>query len=480
IYKGGYQLDFKELKDSYDQLDSIEEHFKLEAGPGAGKTTFLANHVKRVLLESKRLKSTRKIACITYTNVGVQSLRERLGNTAHEVEVSTIHSFLYRHVLKPYFWLLDEWPFENNSIPTLFRQRLPGNYINDILKETGDLYLIYTYKIPRYNIRETLESAKWIKEKNEYVFKVYYHKRRYEVHDDNNQLKELRLKEKNIELYRKKCHEEGILLYEDVIYYSYVLLKKHPELQEIIRAKFPYMFVDEFQDTTSLQTDILKLLAKKEMIIGVIGDRAQSIYHFSGATVEDFIDWELPGIKKYYIAQNRRSHASIVKVLNGFKTKDELKQYPIRSKLGDNRPLILPGTLQEATIYCRGKWGKDLSVLGYNFDLTVESYNPNIKRLPFRNFLHFLSNDKKRGRKIRGTLKAIEAFKQLDYPKAMEKIKAIQKRDGEIDEIEALKYLEIIRKTYKEYLDKPVRKYYNNILYKQQLIEVPELSERGK
>src|SRR5699024_6037932 len=130
--RGGNKLAIKELSSSYDFLESIEEHFKLEAGPGSGKTTFIANHVKRILLESERLKKTRKVACITYTNTGVKALQERLGDAKHEVEVSTIHSFLYKHVLKPYFWLLKDWPFQNDSIPDLFKQRLHGGHVRDV------------------------------------------------------------------------------------------------------------------------------------------------------------------------------------------------------------------------------------------------------------------------------------------------------------------------------------------------------------
>ena len=81
----------------------IEEGFKVEAGPGAGKTDFLVNHIKNVIQNSDRLSCTRKVACITYTNTGVETILQRLGKSVSgKVEVSTIHSFLYRNVVKPY------------------------------------------------------------------------------------------------------------------------------------------------------------------------------------------------------------------------------------------------------------------------------------------------------------------------------------------------------------------------------------------
>ena len=80
-------------------LIPIEQHFRIYAGPGAGKTYWLVNHIKNVLHTSLRLSKTRKIACITYTNIAVETIQKRLGTSANQVEVSTIHSFLYKHII---------------------------------------------------------------------------------------------------------------------------------------------------------------------------------------------------------------------------------------------------------------------------------------------------------------------------------------------------------------------------------------------
>ena len=76
-------------------LEDMDTHFKITAGPGAGKTYWLVEHIKNVLKNSTRLLSTSKIACITYTNVAVEEIQQRLEITGNKVEVSTIHSFLY-------------------------------------------------------------------------------------------------------------------------------------------------------------------------------------------------------------------------------------------------------------------------------------------------------------------------------------------------------------------------------------------------
>ena len=63
---------------------NIEKEFKIEAGPGAGKTHFLIHHINNVIKYSNRLYSTRKIACITFTNTAVDTIRKRLGDGAIE------------------------------------------------------------------------------------------------------------------------------------------------------------------------------------------------------------------------------------------------------------------------------------------------------------------------------------------------------------------------------------------------------------
>ena len=121
---------------------ALEKHFKVEAGPGAGKTTFLVNHIHHILRDSKRLSSMRKVACITYTNVGVDTLKSRFDEAVDNVEISTIHSFLYKHIVKPYLWVLaDEYDFDYATIDG-HDEVVPGHSIcADWGTEIGQLYM---------------------------------------------------------------------------------------------------------------------------------------------------------------------------------------------------------------------------------------------------------------------------------------------------------------------------------------------------
>ncbi|HOV77233.1 MAG TPA: AAA family ATPase, partial [Sedimentisphaerales bacterium] len=79
--------------DSGTLLPDIERHFRVMAGPGAGKTHWLVNHIRHVVACSKRLSPASRVACISYTNVAVNEIVTRLGSATTQVDVSTIHSF---------------------------------------------------------------------------------------------------------------------------------------------------------------------------------------------------------------------------------------------------------------------------------------------------------------------------------------------------------------------------------------------------
>src|SRR5690606_37044257 len=82
--------------------------------------------------------------------------------------------------------------------------------------------------------------------------------------------------------YKKIFWRNRRLHHDDVLFFGYQLLIRHPFILKVLRAKFPYFVIDEFQDTNPIQTAIIKLLAEKETVVGVIGDKAQSIFSFQG------------------------------------------------------------------------------------------------------------------------------------------------------------------------------------------------------
>lgn len=108
--------------------------------------------------------------------------------------------------------------------------------------------------------------------------------------------------------------------FDDILYFSYILLSRYPNMYKLIKAKYPYIFVDEFQDTIPFVVDFLTQLGNEGVIVGVVGDKAQSIYGFIGATVQQFDNFMVPGMQKYEIRGNRRSTRQIIDLLNVIRT----------------------------------------------------------------------------------------------------------------------------------------------------------------
>jgi len=340
-----------------DSLIPIEEHFRVFAGPGAGKTYWIVKHIKNVLANSKRLMKTRKIACITYTNISVETILKRLGTSSDRVEVSTIHSFLYGHILKPYAPFLAgsyglnvvelsghedsilhlkkviEW-VENHPSANKLKHPYTVNQLTKL--EIKRSALIAWLSSLRYelandnNLKITGDRAKaYCEEKeNEQIVRKYLNARCLDV------------LETDLLGYKRLYWKEGFIDHNDVLFFAYQLIKEFPFVLTVLRAKFPYFFVDEFQDTHPIQAAILKLIGQKETVIGVIGDQAQSIYGFQGADPEKFRSFELPGMKNYEIPDNRRSTNQIIELLNSVRL--DMRQSGLRN-VDREKPTIIIG-----------------------------------------------------------------------------------------------------------------------------------------
>lgn len=140
--------------------------------------------------------------------------------------------------------------------------------------------------------------------------------------------------------------------HEDVLYFSYLIINKSPRVLEFIRNKYPYILIDEFQDTTELQTWIIKRIAETETKVGVIGDLAQSIYKFAGAKRQEFETFSLEGISSYKLDKNHRSTGKIIDFLNCLRA--DICQEGDECTIDGCNVKILIGSIHDAT-----KWLAD-------------------------------------------------------------------------------------------------------------------------
>lgn len=312
------------------QID-INHHFRVSAGPGAGKTHWLSLHVFHVLKESERLGKMGKIACLSYTNVGANTLMGRVREDGNRVLYCTIHSFLYAYIVKPYLHFIAEDEGFNIELLTGEDDRILSDYntFEEIKKTVKQFYAEQDATF------SAIKAAKW-KLQEDGSLKCYAIPPRKCCQGGYN------LNESAYAVYKKLAWAKGYMHYDDVLYFSYKLIHKYPFIGKTLAIQFPYVFVDEFQDTNPIQAKIIKLLGDNGAIVGIIGDSAQSIYGFLGADPDQFVSFTLDGLREYTILDNRRSSNEIIDLLNVVRT--EFQQRPIRNKHG-MKPMLLIGEL---------------------------------------------------------------------------------------------------------------------------------------
>ena len=265
--------------------------------------------------------------------------------------------------------------------------------------------------------------------------------------------------------YKKICWSKGMLHHDDVLFLSLKILEKNDRIIDILRAKFPYIMIDEFQDTSLIQSKIIKQIAEKETIIGVIGDECQSIYEFAGASVDEFINFHLDGIRLFKIEENNRSTVEIINVLNHVSKDSKLNQFS-PDKRGGDTPKILIGGIHKAYKYAKDVVGESpLLTLAYRKD------NPNKLKYGVKSIdnealkLNLLFEDDDRGRKIYYVIQSIEYGKEGRIKDALKSMLKAYRKDLTFKERESLKNLQTLLNEYSNIENLSLTDFYNSFLF---------------
>jgi len=432
-----------------DSLIPIEQHFRVSAGPGAGKTHWLINHIKNVLYTSSRLYRTRKIACITYTNVAVETILNRLGSSADRVEVSTIHSFLYKHIVKPYAqFIADEYNLNVNKIDG-HDDLIVSNYsfLDDLKQITRQQRIANNAELI-----EAIASARW-RFNNTGTLEV---KPDYPRRVDNYSIKNETYFE-----YKKMTWAKGVLHHDDVLFFSYQLLIKYPFILNVLRAKFPYFFIDEFQDSNPIQVKILALIGQEETKAGIIGDKAQSIYGFQGADASQFESFALNGLVDYKMADNRRSTNQIIDCLNIVRPNFVQNKF---NNIDGDIPTIIVGNMKAALVKARELSMSDVvHTLSYKNIISNSMKIEMNSNIPTNNLLKNFSaidSNKERQPLITACIKATEYAKHSRYKDALKELEKAFKEQKENAKKEALKHLALLVSRYNDYCNGNLKDYH--------------------
>lgn len=431
---------------SNDIIQDIESHFKVFAGPGAGKTYWLINHIKNVLYKSQKLHKTRKIACITYTNTAVETILYRLGTSSDRVDVLTIHSFLYKNIVKPYISIIaDEYNFNVKEL----------NRHDDIVLSNYSFLNDWKKRTKQQRIRddsivvEAFKNIRWKFVNNELQIKTDYP---YKV--GNYSIRNASYLE-----YKKMTWEKGLLHHDDVLFFSFQILKKKPFLAKVLTSKFPYIFIDEFQDSNPIQVEIFKMLGNEESTIGVIGDLSQSIYKFQGADPSQFESFNLINKKEYCLLENHRSSNEIIDVLNFIRS--DISQIKVRN-ISTMKPIIFVGDMVSALQKAKEACSEEVVHTLSRNNITSNAMKAEISSIGLNNKLldeiiiidKPSASNKYRSKLIYCCVKAISYAKENKFKDAIKEFeKFFNFKDKEKGKKKALLYISFLLKYFETYKD---------------------------
>jgi DNA helicase-2/ATP-dependent DNA helicase PcrA len=278
------------------------------AGPGSGKTRVLTYRIAHLI--DKGIPPW-QILTLTFTNKAAREMKERIekvvGSRANNVWAGTFHS-VFARILR-----VEAEKIGYPSSFTIYDTDDSKSLIGVIIKEMNFDKKIYNVN----TIRNRISSAK----SKLITPKLYAQDEELLAQDRMSKMPHLN---KIYATYTARCKRAGAMDFDDLLYRLYELFQGNKDgVLDKYRAKFPYVLVDEFQDTNELQYAIIRKLVNYENSkrnICVVGDDAQSIYAFRGATIQNILDYEKDfkkhNIQVFKLEQNYRSTSHIVEAAN--------------------------------------------------------------------------------------------------------------------------------------------------------------------
>ncbi len=267
------------------------------AGAGSGKTRLLTHRIAH-LIRNKSVSSY-NILAITFTNKAAGEMKERLermlGADASGLWVFTFHALCVRILRK---FISAHFP-EYTSSFSIYGEDEKERLVKRILKED---------EVDDTAVKDIISALSNAKS-NGHSPEEY--KEIYAWRDDIDLIVKVYKK------YEDALKKSNALDYDDLLIKAYKLLRAKAEVREYYQEKFRYIHVDEFQDTNTVQYDIVKILSGKHGNILAVGDEDQSIYGWRGANFRNIFNFTTDfKCKIYKLEQNYRSTKKILKVAN--------------------------------------------------------------------------------------------------------------------------------------------------------------------
>lgn len=281
-----------------DAVEKTEGPVLILAGAGSGKTRVLTSRMA-YLIEDKGVQPA-NILAITFTNKAANEMRERveqeIGSDTKDMWISTFHSCCVRILRK------DINRIGYNRSFVIYDSADQITLVKDCLKELNLSDKVFE---PRAVIsyisgaKDKLQTPKEFKHINL---------------SDNRMSKVADI----YALYQDRLKRNSALDFDDLIFKAVELLKSNEEVLDYYRSRFKYIMVDEYQDTSKAQYELIKLLAKEHQNICVVGDDDQSIYGWRGADIRNILEFEkdYENVHVVKLEQNYRSTQVILDAAN--------------------------------------------------------------------------------------------------------------------------------------------------------------------
>jgi len=355
------------------------------AGAGSGKTRVLTYKIAWLL---KNGISPYNILALTFTNKAAREMKSRIAgmvgeDVARRLWMGTFHSVFSRILRRE----SEHIGFRSDF--TVYDAQDSKNLIKAIIKEKQLDDKIYKPA----SIQARISNAK-----NNLITPDYYLRDKELIDYDHSSHKP-----KICEIYTtywNRCKTAGAMDFDDLLLYTYTLFNEKPEVISRYRDQFRFILVDEYQDTNSVQHEIVKQLAAEHHRVCVVGDDAQSIYSFRGANIGNILEFQntYPESKLFKLEQNYRSTQIIVNAANSLidKNKGQIRKtiysqkqqgnaIPVISAYSDlEEGKIVVGRIAEMRMLYRHEY-KDFAIL-YRTNAQSRIFEESLRKIniPYR------------------------------------------------------------------------------------------------
>ncbi|MDE7473950.1 MAG: UvrD-helicase domain-containing protein, partial [Muribaculaceae bacterium] len=280
------------------------------AGAGSGKTRVLTYKIVHLLCNGYEPS---RILALTFTNKAAREMKERIeklvgAHTASRLWMGTFHSIFLR-ILRQHS---DRIGFKRDF--TIYDSADSKSLIKLIIKDMQLDDKIYKPSV----VQSAISMAK-----NALMSPDAYAMDKDLMEADKRARRPLLYA--IYKAYRQRCFTAGAMDFDDLLYYTNLLLRDNPDIKQHYRERFKYILVDEYQDTNFAQHVIVSELCNAENKVCVVGDDAQSIYSFRGANIRNILNLKrgFPTLQIFKLEQNYRSTQNIINAANSLIAKNK-------------------------------------------------------------------------------------------------------------------------------------------------------------